>query len=240
MTWTCAGATCRGQQRPFSSWVCSASAAISCVSVITPLLTSRSPIRIFRCGPPDRLTSLCCTPESAIPVPQLDESGALGSTDWFADADGDGYGDADAPLEVCEPPSGYTDVPGDCDDLEPQVNPDAVVGLTFEMSFGSSTIRSTGRVPVRERMRLVGFSDRAIPLGVTLPLEFVRAMNVRFGKAKAAGVSYTNMCAVVYSGMKGFSERVRGVTNSAKNRNYSPIRYFPDKKLVDIAVTGKV
>jgi hypothetical protein len=59
-------------------------------------------------------------------------------------------------------------------------------------------------------------------------------------KAKAAGVSYTNMCAVVYSGMKGFSERVRGVTNSAKNRNYSSIRYFPDQKLVDIMLTGKV
>jgi hypothetical protein len=60
------------------------------------------------------------------------------------------------------------------------------------------------------------------------------------GKAKAAGVSYTNMCAVVYSGMKGFSDRVRGVTNSAKNRNYSSIRYFPDQKLIDIILTGKV
>lgn len=60
------------------------------------------------------------------------------------------------------------------------------------------------------------------------------------GKAKAAGVSYTNMCAVSYSGMKGFNDRVRGVTNSAKNRNYSTIRYFPDQKLVNIALTGKV
>lgn len=59
-------------------------------------------------------------------------------------------------------------------------------------------------------------------------------------RAKAAGVSYTNMCAVSYSGMKGFSERIRGVTNSAKNRNYSSIRYFPDQKLIDIILTGKV
>ena len=59
-------------------------------------------------------------------------------------------------------------------------------------------------------------------------------------RALGAGVHATNMCGVSYSGMKGFSERVRAVTNSAKNRNYSPIRYFPDKKLVDIAVTGKV
>jgi hypothetical protein len=48
------------------------------------------------------------------------------------------------------------------------------------------------------------------------------------------------MCAVSYSGMKGFSDRVRGVTNSAKNRNYSSIRYFPDQKLIDIMLTGKV
>jgi hypothetical protein len=59
-------------------------------------------------------------------------------------------------------------------------------------------------------------------------------------RALGAGVHCTNMCGVSYSGMKGFSERVRAVTNSAKNRNYSPIRYFPDKKLVSIAVTGKV
>ena len=60
------------------------------------------------------------------------------------------------------------------------------------------------------------------------------------GKMTQGNMRFTNMCTVSYAGMKGFSERVRAVTNSAKNRNYSPIRYFPDKKLVDIAVTGKV
>jgi predicted aconitase len=59
-------------------------------------------------------------------------------------------------------------------------------------------------------------------------------------KARQSGMFYTNMCAVSYSGMKGFSERIRGITNSAKTRNYSTIRYFPDQKLVDIIVTGKV
>lgn len=59
-------------------------------------------------------------------------------------------------------------------------------------------------------------------------------------RALAADVHVTNMCGVSYSGMKGFSERVRAVTNSAKNRNYSPVRYFPDQKLVSIGVTGKV
>lgn len=57
---------------------------------------------------------------------------------------------------------------------------------------------------------------------------------------RVAGMVYTNMCAVSYSGMKGFSDRVRGVTNSAKTRNYSTIRYYPDKKLLDVILTGKV
>ena len=60
------------------------------------------------------------------------------------------------------------------------------------------------------------------------------------GKMKKAGVHFTNMCAVSYAGMKGFSERVRGVTNSAKTRVYSNIRYFPDDMLVATIVTGKV
>ena len=60
------------------------------------------------------------------------------------------------------------------------------------------------------------------------------------GKARRAGMFYTNMCAVTYSGMKDFSERIRGVTNSAKTRNYSSIRYFSDEKLLDIILTGRI
>jgi predicted aconitase len=59
-------------------------------------------------------------------------------------------------------------------------------------------------------------------------------------KMKRAGMHATNMCSVSYAGMKGFSERVRGVTNSAKTRTYSTIRYFPDEILVKIIVTGKI
>ena len=59
-------------------------------------------------------------------------------------------------------------------------------------------------------------------------------------KMKRADMHATNMCSVSYAGMKGFSEKVRGVTNSAKTRNYSTIRYFPDEILVKIIVTGKV
>jgi predicted aconitase len=60
------------------------------------------------------------------------------------------------------------------------------------------------------------------------------------GEMFRAGMHATNMCAVVYSGVKGFSERVRGITNSAKTRAYSSIRYFPDQILVNAIVTGKI
>jgi predicted aconitase len=60
------------------------------------------------------------------------------------------------------------------------------------------------------------------------------------GNMFRAGMHATNMCAVVYSGMKGFSERVRGITNSAKTRAYSNIRYFPDQILVNAIVTGRI
>ena len=60
------------------------------------------------------------------------------------------------------------------------------------------------------------------------------------GKMRRAGMLPTPMCGVTWAGTKGFSDRVRGVTNSAKTRNYSTIRYFPDQTLVDIIVTGKM
>lgn len=60
------------------------------------------------------------------------------------------------------------------------------------------------------------------------------------GAMKRAGIKFTNMCTVSYAGMKGFSERVRAVTNSAKTRCYSSVRYFPDDVLLEIVLTGKI
>jgi hypothetical protein len=38
--------------------------------------------------------------------------------DWYADADGDGYGDPDSAYETCDPPPGYVTDDSDCDDTE--------------------------------------------------------------------------------------------------------------------------
>jgi predicted aconitase len=56
-----------------------------------------------------------------------------------------------------------------------------------------------------------------------------------------AGMKFTNMCTVSYAGMKGFSERTYGVTNSPKTRNYYPdVRYLTDTALLETILTGDI
>ncbi len=57
---------------------------------------------------------------------------------------------------------------------------------------------------------------------------------------KRAGMNYTNMCTLMFTGLKGFSEREFAVTNSNKTRKYSSARYFPDDVLLEIAMTGEI
>ena len=45
---------------------------------------------------------------------------------WYGDTDGDGFGDTADRALACEPPPGYLPAGGDCDDANPDVNPDAV------------------------------------------------------------------------------------------------------------------
>ena len=68
----------------------------------------------------------------------------------------------------------------------PKINPDALSGLTFEMTFGASTFRSSPRPPVSRRARLVGVSEYAIPLGVSLPLADVQRLNRELDSDEAA------------------------------------------------------
>ena len=55
----------------------------------------------------------------------IDEDDASDATTWYADSDGDGYGDADTTTAACEQPTGYTADHSDCDDAASSINPGA-------------------------------------------------------------------------------------------------------------------
>ncbi len=97
---------------------------------------------------------------------------------------------------------------------------------------------------VTEALDKAGKKKTAIPVYMfcanTVSGRLIEEEGKLASKMKRAGMRRTNMCGVSYAGMKGFSERVRGITNSAKTRSYSTIRYFPDQILVNAIVTGKI
>jgi hypothetical protein len=49
-----------------------------------------------------------------------------GGLTFYTDADGDGFGDLNAPITACEQPEGTTSNASDCDDTDPNTNPAAV------------------------------------------------------------------------------------------------------------------
>jgi len=54
-----------------------------------------------------------------------DEAGATGSTTFYADVDGDGYGDATVTTSACGVPAGYAADATDCDDTQAVIYPGA-------------------------------------------------------------------------------------------------------------------
>jgi hypothetical protein len=54
-----------------------------------------------------------------------DEDNALDALTWYADSDGDGYGDTATTTEACQQPSGHVPGDSDCDDAAAAVNPGA-------------------------------------------------------------------------------------------------------------------
>ena len=55
----------------------------------------------------------------------IDEAGATGAPTWYADTDGDGYGDAAAPIDACVQPAQTVPDSADCDDSNDSRHPGA-------------------------------------------------------------------------------------------------------------------
>ena len=70
----------------------------------------------------------------------------------------------------------------------PKISPGLIVGFHFQGVLGRSVI-SRGGKGMSRRLKIVGFSDKAIGIGVTLPLAYVKRFN-RTLTSKAAGERY--------------------------------------------------
>jgi hypothetical protein len=55
---------------------------------------------------------------------EIDEAGAIDPDTFYADADGDGYGDPETTTEACDQPEETVDNKLDCDDTDAELNPD--------------------------------------------------------------------------------------------------------------------
>ncbi|MBN1336778.1 MAG: FG-GAP repeat protein [Deltaproteobacteria bacterium] len=71
------------------------------------------------------LVASACAPWR-VTLPGEDDTGQADLSRWYADVDGDGYGDPDAPLDASDPPAGYVAQAGDCDDGDAAVHPGAL------------------------------------------------------------------------------------------------------------------
>jgi predicted aconitase len=98
---------------------------------------------------------------------------------------------------------------------------------------------------VTEAMEKQGLKTPAIPTKL-LCANVVRDRLVKehpllVGKMTEANMRFTNMCSLSYVGMKGFSEEMFAVTNSAKTRNYYGfVHYLKDDALIETILTGKI
>jgi PKD repeat protein len=54
------------------------------------------------------------------------DNGIAASLTYYRDADNDGYGNANETIDACEQPLGYVTSTGDCDDNNPNVNPQSI------------------------------------------------------------------------------------------------------------------
>ena len=97
---------------------------------------------------------------------------------------------------------------------------------------------------VTEELKRRGQDKLAVPmhLFVAIPVRnhLLDEHPVLVRDMKRAGMSFSNMCAMMFTGLKGYNENHFAVTNSNKARKYSSSRYFPDDILLEIVMTGEI
>lgn len=74
----------------------------------------------------------------------------------------------------------------------PKLNPSMVEGFQINLTLGRSFLGASRNArPITRRVRLVGFSDKAITVGVTLPLAYVKRFNEKLAGVEAASAYHS-------------------------------------------------
>ncbi len=74
-------------------------------------------------------------------------------------------------------------------------------GKTFTIELGRSYLGSAARqggAPVQRQLQLVGISDKAVPLGITIPIGYVKAWNRRYA-GETEATNYSSVVLIVES-----------------------------------------
>jgi putative ABC transport system permease protein len=68
----------------------------------------------------------------------------------------------------------------------PQIKKEMILGFQFNVELGRSAITRNRSDSMSRKVQVVGFSDKAIALGVTLPIAYVKRFNERFSGPETA------------------------------------------------------
>ena len=71
----------------------------------------------------------------------------------------------------------------------PKIDPALVKNFIFNAELNRSALMRQGGKSIRRKFQVAGFSDKAISVGVTLPIAYVKRLNERF-TSKVAGSRY--------------------------------------------------
>ena len=107
-----------------------------------------------------------------------DESGASGAGTWYADSDGDGYGNASSPVVACTAPSGYVASARDCDDTRSGVSPsgtEACNGLDDDCDGAADEAGATGETTWYRDADGDGWGSGTTTLRCSAPAGYVAA-----------------------------------------------------------------
>ncbi|MDX9723702.1 MAG: ABC transporter permease [Myxococcota bacterium] len=97
----------------------------------------------------------------------------------------------------------------------PKLTEDAIIGFTFDIELGRSYLGDSAQgEPFTRKAQVVGFSTKAIQIGFTLPIQYVKRFNARFTSEKNRD-EYHSVILVAES-----NDEVAAITKAVKDLGY--------------------